>query len=349
MKCRFPFPRNLLQLGLDPDQRPVFLHALKLIAIGRGLVLLSGVSEASDAGDLVRRVKRIETFQSKDFVRIVVAEDGGIGAIGEQRLATALDDDAQNGAFNQISESLLAFANGLFSAFSFGDIERNRHDAVDLSFVVAQRRLGRQKDSRLVFAIGQVFLHSEHHAVGIADLAIEPPVPCRVLRAEQFASAAAGGGMTIDVEELLVVGVQKDDPTVRIASPNQRGYGVDDPPEFFFLESHFLGVPAERRLELAFQKNGAASDRLLLMPNGQKMAGADAELTAVHRAQQEVTGPRVERPISIFPILVCGDDDDRDIGRARLLAASPDELVPEHRRHDEIRDDKVGGLVGDAF
>ena len=105
----------------------------------------------------------------------------------------------------------------------------------------------------------------------------------------------------VDPEQPLVGLVDDHQPAVRVDHRDGGRHRVEHP-----LQRLLLGVVVAG-VQLALEVGRALGQQQLLAAQGQQVAGAGAELEMVDRAEQEVGGAGLERPVAELPVLIDGD------------------------------------------
>ena len=125
--------------------------------------------------------------------------------------------------------------------------------------------------------------------------------------------AAADRLGRIDAVDLAVRAVDQGEPAVAIDRADGCRHGVDQAPQAALAGLQrglvLLGV----RRQLARQVLGALLEQLLLLAQGQEVAGAGAELEMVDRAEQKVGGAGLERLIAVAAVLIDRDHHHRHV------------------------------------
>ena len=181
------------------------------------------------------------------------------------------------------------------------------------------------------------------------DAAIPFDLPSAELPGEHVGDGPPDGIEGIAVEEVTMVTVQEGIVTVPVGGADQRRNRVDDVAQLLLALAQVVRVLIDGRLQFLFQRHRAAADDLLLAPHGEQVEGAGPELVVVDGAAQEVGGAGFESAVAVVPVLVGGNDDDRNVETSEFPPAFPYEFGAVHLRHQKIGDDEIHALVDHPF
>ena len=216
-----------------------------------------------------------------------------------------------------------------------GDVERDAQHLGGPARRVGERGLGGQEAALAAAELDRLVARARERHAGLAHLLVAHAAAQRVVLAVRLGQRAAERLLPRQAEQRRVRLVGEDEPALAVDDRDRGRDGVEHPAEQVLAGRRLL--PRERLLEA----RGAVGQEPLLAPQRQQVARPGAELEVVDRAQQEVGRPGLERAVAEFPVLVDGDDHDRDVVALAPLAQGADEGGAVHLRHVEVGDDQV--------
>ena len=164
-----------------------------------------------------------------------------------------------------------------------------------------KRCLGGQQPARAVEVGQRVVVGRGHGHAGLEHLLVEHAALQRVLLAVAFQERQPQRGGAVDAEQALVGLVDHDQPAAGIDHRDGGRHGVEH------ALQHLLLGAVVARVQLALEVGRALGQQQLLAAQGQEVAGPGAELEMVDRAEQEVGGAGLERPVAELAVLIDGD------------------------------------------
>ena len=203
--------------------------------------------------------------------------------------------------------------------------------------LVAERCLGGDDAALVARGLQRLVSRPGQRHAGLADLLVAHGIAERVVLAMGLGQRAAQRIAALDPDQLLVRVVGEDQPALRVDDRDRGRDGVQHPAQQVLAGR---GLASAQRLLEAGRPVG---EHALLPAQGQQVAGTGAELEMVDRAQKEVGGTGLQRPIAELAVLIDGDDDDRDIVMLAALAQRAHEAGAVHLRHVVVGDDEVAG------
>ena len=163
---------------------------------------------------LARGEQALQRRQLQNVFGAFEAENAGEGAVGEDRYAVALDDDAEHRTLDQAAEALFALADLAFDALTFGDVDGNGDDLLEAAAKAAERRLGRQQDPLAAVTVADRLLDPEHLFAGFDDTTVQLAMPATVIGVHGHLSSRRQP--LAHFEEALVRGVVENDPAADV-------------------------------------------------------------------------------------------------------------------------------------
>jgi hypothetical protein len=102
---------------------------------------------------------------------------------------------------------------------------------------------------------------------------------------------------------------------------------------------------ARRLLDHALEEPPLVFQRQLLPAQREEVPAARHALASVHRLDEEIRDPRVERVVAHLAVVVRGDHHDRHVLVAGQRAQALGELDAVHLRHHEVDQHQVGDVA----
>ncbi len=127
--------------------------------------------------------------------------------------------------------------------------------------------------------------------------------------------------------------VGQEHPALRIGHADHRRQRLDQLAQLALGDGIGIGRAGHAQRQLLAELIGPLGQQLLLLAQGQEVAGAGAELDMVDRTQQEVRGPGFQRLIAVAALLVDRHHHHRHLAAARQRPERPDEIGAVHVRH----------------
>ncbi len=320
-------------VAAEPRHRVAGLHqAGEALARGDEYLVAEMVAE--------RVVDRLEAVEVDEVQR----ERAVAPTPPRQRLAQPL---SQQRPVRQVGQRVVVreMAEPLLCRLALGDVERGGQHADHLRARPAQRGARGQERPALPRRVDQGLLARGQGGAALEHQRVERQAGLGVAAAEQRAEVAPLCVVARHAEEARQPLVDEQARAVARGGADQRRHRVDD------LGQRLAAVAGQRVMRLArapqlvLQRLGARLDDALLAPQLEQVAGAGDELVVVHRREQEVGGPGLQRLHAERVVAVGGHHDHRDVAVRRPLAQPPGEGRAVHLRHLEVGDDQVRGVL----
>ena len=216
-----------------------------------------------------------------------------------------------------------------------GDVHGDGQHLGGPARAASKRCLGGQQPARAVEIGQRVVVGRGHGHAGLEHLLVEHTALQRILLAVALQERQPQGGGAVDAEQTLVGSVDHDQPTAGIDHRDGGRHRVEHPLEHLLLGVVVAGV------QLALQVGRALGQQQLLAAQGQEVTGPGAELEMVDRAEQEIGGAGLQRPVAELAVLIDGDHDHRHVDQRRPAAQGAHEAGAVHVGHVEIGDDQI--------